>query len=195
MKPRRSPPPPPSPETPFSRPFEVEKAMDVAVTVEIEAKPEELLALAALCKLPAIGRLSARLVVSPAGRHRFEVTGTVRGQVTQVCVVSLESFDTDIVEPVEVFFASPEEVERLEAKFAKRRDEGDDAEADEPPDPIINGWIDLGGIAAEFLVLGLDPYPRKPGVEYAVETGTAGDLGDVSPFAALAKLKKKEDGA
>ena len=26
--------------------------------------------------------------------------------------------------------------------------------------------IDLGALAAEFLALGLDPYPRKPGVAF-----------------------------
>ena len=36
----------------------------------------------------------------------------------------------------------------------------------EPPDEIVNGQIDLGALTAEFLVLGLDPYPRKPGVDF-----------------------------
>ncbi len=47
------------------------------------------------------------------------------------------------------------------------------AEQPDPPDPIVNGRIDLGQLAAEFLALGLDPYPRKPGVEFApvVEDG------------------------
>ena len=34
------------------------------------------------------------------------------------------------------------------------------------PDPIVDGKIDLGALAAEFMVLGLDPYPRKPGAEF-----------------------------
>ncbi len=50
-----------------------------------------------------------------------------------------------------------------------RRDGEDDAETvafggEDPPDPIIDGKIDLGALAAEFFALGLDPYPRKPGV-------------------------------
>ena len=35
---------------------------------------------------------------------------------------------------------------------------------EDEPDPIIDGKIDLGALAAEFFALGLDPYPRKPGV-------------------------------
>ena len=41
----------------------------------------------------------------------------------------------------------------------------------EPPDEIVNGQIDLGAITAEFLVLGLDPYPRKPGVDFSPGRG------------------------
>ena len=52
----------------------------------------------------------------------------------------------------------------------------------EPPDEIVNGQIDLGALTAEFLALGLDPYPRKPGVDFDFED--AGGRGD-SPFAAL----------
>ena len=38
--------------------------------------------------------------------------------------------------------------------------------AEDPPEPIVNGAIDLGALAAEFLMLGLDPYPRKPGAVF-----------------------------
>ena len=37
---------------------------------------------------------------------------------------------------------------------------------EDDPDPVIDGKIDLGALAAEFFALGLDPYPRKPGVEF-----------------------------
>jgi hypothetical protein len=59
----------------------------------------------------------------------------------------------------------------------------------DPPDPIINGRIDLGALACEFLALGLDAYPRKPGAEFAPIIEDAGD-DKPKPFAALAKLKK-----
>jgi hypothetical protein len=60
-------------------------------------------------------------------------------------------------------------------------------DTDEPPEAIRDGVIDLGAVATEFLLLGLDPYPRKPGAVF--EAPPAGD--PVShPFAALAALKK-----
>jgi hypothetical protein len=50
--------------------------------------------------------------------------------------------------------------------------------------------VDLGALATEFLILGLDPYPRKAG---AVFQPPAPAQPDESPFAALAKLKKGQD--
>ena len=38
----------------------------------------------------------------------------------------------------------------------------DSLEGDEP-DLVTDGEIDLGELAAETLVLAIDPYPRKPG--------------------------------
>ena len=62
------------------------------------------------------------------------------------------------------------------------------ADEDEP-DPIIEGKIDVGALAAEFFALGLDPYPRKPGVEFvALAESPPAD----SPFAALAAKPAKQ---
>ena len=61
------------------------------------------------------------------------------------------------------------------------------------PEPLLDGRIDLGAIATEFLVLGIDPHPRKQGAVFeppAIEDDRA-----EHPFAALAALKKGEGGA
>jgi hypothetical protein len=49
---------------------------------------------------------------------------------------------------------------------------------EEEPDPIVDGKIDLGALAAEFMILGLDPYPRKPGVDFIPPSSQE----DVSPL-------------
>ena len=178
-------------EGPFSRPIEVSQAEDKALRVKLTATEAECNALAKQDNLPAISNLTAQFEVTTAGRGIFLVTGEVRARVTQICVVSLDPFETDIVQAVELSFASPQDVERAEAAYAKRHEEDPDAEdIPEPPDPIINGRIDLGAVAAEQLVLGLDPYPRKPGAEFPVELSQVGEIAEVSPFAALAKLRK-----
>jgi hypothetical protein len=54
---------------------------------------------------------------------------------------------------------------------------------------LIGGAVDLGAIATEFLMLGIDPYPRAPGAVF--EPPAADDRGG-GPFAALAALKRKD---
>ena len=56
------------------------------------------------------------------------------------------------------------------------------------PEPLIGGVVDLGALATEFLILGLDPYPRKPGAVFELPQDVKPDPG---PFAALAGLKEK----
>jgi hypothetical protein len=55
----------------------------------------------------------------------------------------------------------------------------------DPPDPIVNGQIDLGALAAEFLALNLDLYPRKPGVMFEAANAGAEASAIDSPFAVL----------
>ena len=173
---------------PFNRPFRVDALPAEGQSQTIEAGPEERAALAALNHLPAIASLTATFVARRGGRGGVHVTGRVHAEVTQVCVVSLEPFAATVDEPVDVRFAPVEE-----ERPARRGGEGE-AEAllelggEDPPDPILDGRIDLGALAAEFLALGLDPYPRKPGVAFDLPEPQGGED---SPFAALAKPKEK----
>ena len=59
----------------------------------------------------------------------------------------------------------------------------------DPPEPIEGGVIDLGRLATDALLLGIDPYPRKPDAVFDHET-TPPDPKD-HPFAALQALKAK----
>ena len=72
---------------------------------------------------------------------------------------------------------------RQATKSARKRARGDD----EPPEPLVDGTLDLGGLAVEFLILGIDPYPRKAGAQFSPPK--AEDAGE-HPFAALESLKK-----
>ena len=61
----------------------------------------------------------------------------------------------------------------------------------EPPETIIDGVIDIGELAAQFLALALDPYPRAPGVALD-QVWSDGDEPTSSPFAAIEKLKRRD---
>ena len=162
-------------ETPLSRWVSVARLPPGRGAVTVEATPAECTALAADFKIPAIRDLVGRFAVS-GPTSRLVVTGTVEGTVTLICTVSLEPFETKVSEPVEVAFT---DTDRLA---------GTDAEDADIPDPIVGGRIDFGMLTAEFLALGIDPYPRKPGVVFEeIQLGE-----DVKPFDVLRTLRPEE---
>jgi hypothetical protein len=63
-----------------------------------------------------------------------------------------------------------------------------DTEQEEGPEEIDSLHLDLAAPALEEFTLSLDPYPRRPGVEFAAETPDS-DRPE-SPFAVLKGLKQ-----
>jgi hypothetical protein len=62
---------------------------------------------------------------------------------------------------------------------------------DEAPEPLLGDTVDLGAIATEFLILGIDLYPRKSDAVFQappIEDKTE------HPFAALATLRRGQGG-
>ena len=162
-------------------------------TIALETSPGERERLAALNGLEAVNACTASFLLRPVRRTGVRVTGELRARVVQVSVVSMEPFETELAQPIDVLFLTPDALETYRVAAAKRQ--ADPAEAEEQedePDPILDGSIDLGVLAAEYLSLGLDPYPRRPG-EAFVEPAPREDDPDVSPFAALKALKPDAD--
>jgi len=165
-------------QEPFSRPLEVNALPQDGETVTIEANAKERAALAAFLKLPSIEALTATLMVKPTAGGGARATGAVHGDVTQTCVVTLEPFPATVEEEVDVRFAPLADAARRPNEETVSMGEEDE------PDPIVDGRIDLGALAAEFLALGLDPYPRKPGVEFA-QPPEPEAAAEATPFAVL----------
>jgi hypothetical protein len=168
-------------ERPWSVPVRVDDILERR-HIELEAGAEMRAALARPAGVDAIERLSARFDVARRGRDGFRVSGQVSATVRQTCVVSLEPVSNEINEPFDVDFAPPRadklnEVNEIEI----------DADASDEPEPLTGNSIDLALLATEFLILAVDPYPRKPDAAFAAP---AGDDVAGHPFAALAALKK-----
>jgi uncharacterized metal-binding protein YceD (DUF177 family) len=171
----------------FSRLVRVDALPREGQVVAIEATPAEREALASSYRLPTVTALTATLRVDPWGKGGARVTGAVRGELTQRCVVSLEPFPATVDEDVDVRFA-------LQTAANSGSTTTEDTQtfslADEDePDPIIGGKIDLGALTAEFFALGLDPYPRKPATVFDEERTNSEPT--KSPFAALARRDKE----
>jgi Large ribosomal RNA subunit accumulation protein YceD len=161
----------------FSRELAVDSVPDSGLDIGVDANEAECAALAEECGLAAIHELEAGFQVRKLDRARFKVTGSLRARVTQICVVSLEPFETLVEAGIDVDFA-PSGVSGggLAAAFHG----GEDF-----PDPIVDGKIDLGALAAEFLVLNLDVHPRKPGVSFDAAAVHGETCDKNSPFAVL----------
>jgi hypothetical protein len=173
-------------QEPFSRIIRVDTAPRDGETLAIEANSSEREALAAFLKLPSIERLSATLTVKRAARGGARVIGRVQGELTQTCVVTLEPFPSAVEEEIDVRFAPrDDEIDRRRPLEAPQTVSMAD---DDEPDPIIDGKIDLGALAAEFFALGLDPYPRRPGAEFEPPVDSEPEA---TPFAVLRGEPKK----
>jgi len=117
---------------------------------------------------------------------RVHVTGQVKAQVGQTCVVTLDPIVSEIDETVDLIFAPPEQIPTL-AVLTEEAAQSEDGEVPDPPEPIVNGAIYLGRLAMDVLFLGIDPYPRRPDAvfERPVEVVDSSD----HPFASLKVLQ------
>src|SRR5215470_19732588 len=168
---------------PWSVPVSLHEVPETGRNFILVADERTRAAIAKLAGLRTLPRLEARFEVMPRGRDRLHVTGTIAATVGQDCVVTLEPIDSEIEESVDLVFAPPAAPTIVEEEGARIEVTPVDA-----PEPLIGGSIDLGAITSEFLMLAIDPYPRKAGVAFeppAKDEDTGG------PFAALAALKKK----
>ncbi|BBF93431.1 YceD family protein [Blastochloris tepida] len=150
-------------------------------SLTLEPTEETRAALARHVGALSVPELKATLELVVDRKGTVTVTGRLTGRVVQACVVTLEPMESAIDEAVDVRFAAdagPDYAPGAEVEFGY--------ESADPPEPIINGRIDLGAILTEFFSLGVDPYPRKP--DAAWQPGDE-QAHDESPFAALARLK------
>ena len=173
--------------TPWSVPVAVEDIPDSGLHLEIEAPAAVRAELAELAELRELSQLSAVFDLIRQGAD-VQVSGRVNSKVGQICVVTLEPIESAIKEAVELRFAPPSADRKDPApKTARKRSRG----GEEPPEPLVGGVLDLGALATEFLILGIDPYPRKTGVRFAPPN--VEDAGE-KPFAVLEELKKRSHG-
>jgi len=162
-------------QNPWSVAVALDDIPETGLHLEIEAPESARSDLAALANLRELLRLSAVFDLARRGAG-VRVTGQVSARVGQTCVVTLEPVENDVEESVDLTFAE------AAGSQAESKDGG------EPPEPLAGGVIDLGAVATEFLLLGIDPYPRKVGAEFAP---VKADDGSAKPFAALEALKKR----
>ncbi|HET9175418.1 MAG TPA: DUF177 domain-containing protein [Pseudolabrys sp.] len=166
-------------QTAWSVPVAVDEIPDTGLHVEIDAPDTIRAQLAGLAGLRELSRLSGVFDLVRQGAS-VRVSGQVNARVGQTCVVTLEPIESEVQEFVDLKFASSLAVEHTS-----------EVGEEDPPESLSDGKVDLGAIAIEFLLLGIDPYPRKPGAEFSP---LKSEDGSAKPFAALEALKKRLSG-
>ncbi len=181
----------------FSRVVDTETITDDGQELTIDADADERARLAERFGLTGLESFSAELSLTPEkGGRLIRLTGSFQAAVAQTCVVTLEPLECKIKGLLDrLYDTSLEEAGGIEEIF--------DVEAEDPPEPVQDGVINVGEAVAEQLALEIDPFPRKPGVSFAdVSSGPGkGDMPPLegkkkpesprNPFAVLEKLKKK----
>jgi uncharacterized metal-binding protein YceD (DUF177 family) len=158
---------------------------DTGMHREFDTTPLQRSALAALGGLREVLSASASLDLTLMREGRVHVGGRVKARVGQTCVVTLDPIENEIDEAIDLIFAPPEQIPAL-ADLVDETAESD-REIPDPPEPIMDGMIDLGRLATDALFLGVDPYPRKPDAVF--ELPPTPDDPEDHPFAALKALK------
>jgi hypothetical protein len=140
--------------------------------------------------LASLDAFEAELSLAPNPDHGaslngggWRLSGRVKASAVQTCGITLEPLPVEIDQRfvVDMVEQAPEVPEDEEIEI------GVD---DDFPDVIEDGRIDLGQYAVEQLALTLDPFPRKPGVEFVQPE----EPKEISPFAVLKALKPRDEG-
>ena len=173
----------------FSRLISVEGIIPDKTRVEsILATEDECAALAKRFDIRGLFHFKAELKIRRiSGGTAVKIEGSISADIVQSCVVSLRDVYNRVEASFETFFAEP--VDDRDADNDEMQLDGDE----DAPEMIHNGQIDLGEVAAQYLYLELDPYPRAPGVSLAAQMAEAGVASNKSsPFQVLQGLKDKD---
>jgi hypothetical protein len=170
-------------------------------TYTFEASAQERTDLARRALLVSVESVQASITVQRVSGGLIHAMGIVRADLTQSCVVSLGPVPAHVEDEFEGWYGDKAKA----VSFARARNDRDSKKAHTEleileesvdPEPIINGKIDIGELATQYLILALDPYPRAEGVssQYIVPEGAKDKEGaDLrkNPFEALKDWKEK----
>lgn len=183
-----------------------DKVDDRPLNVEISADEKQRKDIAVRANIVSVDSIEADFTLDreQAGRV-VHAAGRFKAVVTLECSVSAENFSFSIEEPVQGWFEDKERTVSF-MKALKERDskgnasqkgpvEVEMASEEEDPEGMVNGYIDLGELVVQHLILAIPPYPRKEGVEYDITDESVKPEKDSplrkNPFEALKDWKER----
>lgn len=176
---------------PFSYEVKVGHISANPVTVQLSADQRELAGLAALWKVASVEELSAEMQIARWKKDGVRVRGHVTARLTQNCVVTLEPVESVVSEDFEQIFV-PEGSKLARMVTGETAEMVLDPDGPDLPETFEGDTIDAGVTVSEMVALAIDPYPRKPGIEFAdhIESNPSSKDDKPNPFAVLKDWKR-----
>jgi uncharacterized metal-binding protein YceD (DUF177 family) len=166
---------------PLSHVYNLARLGNAGDAVHFAADTEQRGAIAKWSGIVSVEKFEAGVEIQKLAPNRFALAFRLSADVTQACVVTLEPVSSHMERSFtrELMFVGSYSGSGPEVVLDSALEEG--------PEEIESLHFDLAMPVLEEFVLSLDPYPRRPGVEFAVKNpeSTPPD----SPFAVLKGLK------
>jgi len=174
-------------DMPFTRSYNLARLGNAGDDVIFVADAQQSADLAHWSGLLSVRKFEAEVGVRKLGPNRFGLDFHMDADITQSCVVTLEPVTSHLERTFhrELHFVGSQRQDQITEELGPELVL--DGEAEEGPEEIDSFHYDLAGPMLEEFVLSLDPYPRRPGVEFT-------PLSDAferpeNPFAVLKALK------
>ena len=160
--------------------------------IKLEPDAKQLKLLAKEADVASIERFDCDIEFRRWQKKGVSVTGKIFAQVTQQCVVTLEPVKNEVYEEIDRVFV-PQNSRYLKPKLDEAGEIVVDYDGRDEPEPYGGVTLDAWQIVLEHFILGIDPFPRKEGVEFVpVKSGSEEPEDDdkISPFASLKDMFK-----
>jgi hypothetical protein len=173
---------------PLAHSYNLARLGNAGDTVRFCADEGERGGIAKWAGVPSVEKLEVRIQIKKLELNHFALNFDLEAQLTQSCVVTLEPVPAQIRRTFSraLVFVGPSRRDPAPAESQAVLSLNLD-EAEEGPEEITSLHTDLAGPALEELVLALDPYPRRPGVQFAPKSEDPPP--SHNPFAVLKGLK------
>ena len=171
-------------DLPFSLIYNLNRLGQAGDEVTFSASEAEREALARHVEALGVSRFEVRVLLRKVSPNHFALAFDLTAEITQACVVTLEPLAARLHRDFSrelVFQPALRRTEKAEKDVTIAPDD------DDAPEEIESLHYDLAGPLVEEFVLGVDPYPRAPGVEFQAPIEASGK--PENPFAVLKTLK------
>jgi len=172
---------------PFSHAYNLARLGNAGDRVRLAADAEQRAGIAKWAGILSLEKFETEVEISKLAPNRFGLAFRLQADLAQACVVTLDSVPSQLDKSFtrELVFVGA-------SRHRDAPDSGPDlvleADLEDGPEEIESLHVDLATPVLEEFALALDPYPRRPGVEFAPKSPDSAP--QESPFAVLKSLKQ-----